>query len=101
MRRGLVFTLMNMYFLLLLLTIYVSFVVIPQMPEHRTYFHARNVAAEYWWNSEFRGVPEANYTPSGGCIEIPQVVPYNEGLGKTYYDDLNEIAPLLLTRWCG
>lgn len=101
MRRGVVFTLMNMYFLALLLTIYVSFILLPQMPQYRSYFRARNNAVEYWWHSEFNGYPEANFTPSGGCIAVPQVVPYNDTLGKTSYDDMNEIAQLLLVRRCG
>lgn len=100
MRKGLVFTLMNMYFLALVLTMYVSFASIPQMPKYRSYFHVRNAAVEYWWLSEFNGHPEGNFTPSGGCIIVPQVVPYNETLGKTSYDDLNEVAQLLSVRRC-
>ncbi len=101
MRRGLVFTLLNMHFLMLLLTIYVAFVGIEQMPAYRSYLPTRVSAAYYWWHSEFNGYPLTDFTPSGGCIEIPQIRPYNEDLPDgTKYDDLNEITPIQIKRWC-
>ena len=101
MKRGLVFTLMNMYYLVLLLTIYVSAVVAPQMPLTSSYLRARNNAAEYWWLSEFNRSPIADYTPMGGCVLVPQIRLYNEDLPDgTVYDDLNEIADILLVRRC-
>jgi len=101
MRRGLVFTLMNMYFLLLLLTVYVSTVVSEQMPALRSYLGARSDAATYWILSEFNAYPLADRVVGGGCILVPQIRPYNENLPDgTTYDDLNVIAPLMLTRRC-
>ena len=100
MRKGLVFTLMNMYYLVLLLTIYVAAVVIPQMPSTSSYFRARNNAAEYWWLSEFNN-SSAVFPASGACVEVPQIFPYNETTGMTSYDDLNVVAPIVRQRRCG
>ena len=100
MKRGLVFTLMNMYYLVLLLTIYVSAVVAPQMPLTSSYLRARNNAAEYWWLSEFNNTT-AVFPGSGACLAVPQIFPYNETTGMVAYDDMNVVAPLLLQRRCG
>ncbi len=101
MRRGLVFTLFAVYFLALLLSVYTAFVLIPRMPAFRSYTSALDDASLYWWASEYNAQPISNNVVAGGCVLVPQIRPYNDNLPDGHiYDDLNEIAPLILTRRC-
>ncbi|GEM_PF-3174556 len=101
MRRGLVFTLFTVYVLALILSVYTAFVIVPRMPPYRTYSSALQDAALYWWASEYNAQPISNNILAGGCILVPQIRPYNDNLPDGHiYDDLNTIAPLILTRRC-
>jgi hypothetical protein len=98
--RGFAFTLMTAYLLFILLAIYAAYAVIPQMPSLRSYVSARDDAVHQFWSAEYNGGPEFNNTPQGGCIDLIRVIPYNEGIGKTSYNDLNEMPKVYVFRWC-
>ncbi len=89
--RGFAFTLLNIFLFLSLLAIYAAYTLLPTLPYQRSYVDARDDAAIWYWTAEYNAGPEVNNIVQGGCVTLVQVIPYNEGIGRTSYTDLNEI----------
>ncbi len=98
--RGFAFTLLNTFLLLSLLAIYAAYALLPIFPMQRSYIPARNDAALFWWNAEYNAGPETSNVVQGGCVDVVQVIPYNEGIGRTSYNDLNEIPRVYVFKRC-
>ncbi|NPA77134.1 MAG: hypothetical protein GXN93_05285 [Candidatus Diapherotrites archaeon] len=89
--RGFAFTLMNVFLLLTLLAVYAAYATLPLMPAQHSYVDARDDAAMWYWSAEYNAGPDLNNIVQGGCVDLVRVIPYNAGIGKTTYTDLNEI----------